>query len=222
VSLAKPDATSVQGPTPRAARWRVAVGIALAIALVASAAVLVWLVSERRGAAQSEQGQREEVMAQAEQFMLRVNTYGPDLLVGEQMPEYRKSVSEVITPKFNADFEKNVPANEQVVSQSQLSRTCQVFATGVSTIDDDSAVALVAGAFVNSYPQTPGATERVDADPAPFRVKVNLVKSNGTWLVDDFAPVTGTAADQQPTAPTDPAQSPLPIPSDEPSPGATP
>lgn len=205
-----------QRPQRRAPRVRIGLGIALVLALVVSGGVLVWLVSERRGAADAEQAQREQVMAQAEQFMLRVNTYGPDLLEGEQMPEYRKLVSEVITPKFDADFEKNVPANEQIVAQSKLARTCQVFATGVSSIDADSAVALVAGAFVNSYPKTPGATERINADPAPFRVQVKLVKVKGTWLVDDFTPVTGTDADQQSPPSSDPTGVPTGVPSSAP------
>jgi hypothetical protein len=32
----------------------------------------------------------------------------------------------------------------------------------------------------------------VQTEPAPFRVQVTLVKVNGTWLVDDFSPLTGT------------------------------
>jgi Mce-associated membrane protein len=143
-------------------------------------------------------------MAQSEQFMLRVNTSGPDRLDGDTMPQYRKLVEEVITPKFAADFEKNVPAAEQTVKQAGLARTCEVFSTGVSAIDADSATALVAGSFTNSYPKTAGSDERVDTDPAPFRVQVSLVKIKGTWLVDDFTPLTGDAPTEAPSgAPTD-------------------
>ena len=59
-------------------------------------------------------------MAQAEQFMLRINTYGPDLLEGDTMPKYRELVEEVITPKFAADFEKNAPLAEATVKQAGL------------------------------------------------------------------------------------------------------
>ena len=31
-------------------------------------------------------------------------------------------------------------------------------------------------------------------EPAPFRIEVSLVKVDGTWLVDNFTPVTGEAA----------------------------
>lgn len=222
-----PSAADPSGGARRAPRLRLALGVVLTLALVASACLFVWLLAQRRGEADAEQLQREEVMAQAEQFMLRVNTYGPDLLQGEEMPAYRKQVSAVISPKFNADFLKNVTANEQVVAQSQLSRTCQVFATGVSVIDEDSATALVAGAFVNSYPKTPGATERVAADPSPFRVEVRLVRSNGHWLVDDFDPVTGTGTDQGAQPGGTPSQLPSIVPettgpTPEPTTGATP
>ena len=55
--------------------------------------------------------------------MLRINTYGPDLLEGDTMPEYRELVEEVITPKFAADFEKNAPLAEATVEQAGLART---------------------------------------------------------------------------------------------------
>ncbi len=43
----------------------------------------MWLLAERRGAADGVQSEREAVMRQAEQFMLRINTYGPDQLDDE-------------------------------------------------------------------------------------------------------------------------------------------
>ena len=153
--------------------------------------------------------------------MLRINTYGPELLQGDTMPDYRTLVEEVITPKFAADFEKNAPLAEQTVKQAGVGRTCKVFSTGVSAIDADSATALVAGSFTQSYPASEGSDERVETDPAPFRVQISLVKTKGTWLVDDFTPLTGDAEDPtggglpsgtespaasgtaEPTAPTD-------------------
>ncbi len=154
---------------------------------------LVWLVSSRGvgavgvgGDQEQVQSEREAVMAQTEQFMLRMGTYGPDLLDDKgAMPEYRQRVEDVITPKFAVSFEKEAATAEQIVAQAQISRQASVFATGVSAIDDDSATALVAGAFTDSYPKT-GARE-----PAPFRIEVSLVKVKGEWLVDNFTPVTG-------------------------------
>lgn len=208
-SATDPAHDTVQRPTSHSLRLTLLV-VLLAL-LLASTAVVAYLAATRpvpalgiEGSQASLQKERESVMAQAEQFMLRVNTYGPDLLEGDTMPDYRKLVEEVITPKFAADFEKNVPAAEQTVKEAGLARTCQVFSTGVSAIDSDSATALVAGSFTNSYPKSPGSDERVETDPAPFRVQVKLVKIKGTWLVDDFTPLTGDAPTEQTTpAPSD-------------------
>ncbi len=187
------SASPAASPTEAGSRpstFRVALLGVLVVALLASAGILVWLLAGRRGEAEDLQREREAVMAQSEQFMLRVNTYGPDLLDAQgQMPTYRKLVQEVITAKFETSFESGVTAAEQTVSQAGVSRAAKVFAVGVSSIDADSATALVAGSFTNSYPQ--GKDKRVSDNPAPFRVEVTLVKTDGKWLVDDFSPVTG-------------------------------
>ena len=216
------QATTAQ-PTARSLRLVLLV-VLVALLLVATAAV-AYLAATRPvsalgidGAQASLQSERESAMSQAEQFMLRVNTYGPDLLDGEEMPQYRKLVEEVITPKFAADFEKNVPAAEQTVAQAGLARTAQVFSTGISSIDSDSATALVAGSFTNSYPQTKGSDERVETEPAPFRVEVKLVKTKGEWLVDDFTALTGDSDDSGATGGADPTELPSVVPSE----GATP
>lgn len=109
------------------------------------------------------------------------------------MSKYRAQVEQVITPKFKSSFEQGVTAAEQTVAQAGLARTAQVFAVGVSSFDADSATALVAGSFTNTYPQgRQGRKGRVADDPTPFRIEVKLVKTDGTWLVDDFTPVTGS------------------------------
>jgi Mce-associated membrane protein len=179
--------------------WRLALLAVLAVLLLASVAAVAYLAATRPvpalridGKQEALQSQRESVMNQAEQFMLRINTYGPDKLTDDgTMPSYRKLVEEVITPKFAADFEKNAPLAEATVKQAGLARSAQVFSTGVSAIDSDSATALVAGSITQSYPKKPGSGQRVQTEPAPFRVQVSLVKIKGTWLVDDFQPLTG-------------------------------
>ena len=192
--LTSSDATSrPQGaPEPgrsRSETFRLALLGVLVVALLAASGTLVWLLAGRRGEAEDLQREREQVMAQSEQFMLRVNTYGPDLLDSSgQMPKYRELVEEIITLKFKASFEQGVTAAEQTVAKAGVGRTAKVFSTGVSAIDADSATALVAGSFTNTYPR---GKNRVTDDPAPFRVKVTLVKTDGKWLVDDFTPVTG-------------------------------
>jgi hypothetical protein len=69
-------------------------------------------------------------MATTQQFVLRVNTYGPSLLDSQgQMPQYRARVKAVITPKFAASFDQSVPVAEQSVKNYGLDRTCAVFST---------------------------------------------------------------------------------------------
>jgi hypothetical protein len=188
-------------------RLRLTLLAVLAVLLLASVAAVAYLAATRpvpalgiEGEQEALQTQRESVMAQAEQFMLRINTYGPDKLADDgTMPDYRKLVEEVITPKFAADFEKNAPLAEATVKQAGLARTAQVFSTGVSAIDSDSATALVAGSITQSYPKEPGSDQRVETEPAPFRVQVTLVKIKGTWLVDDFQPLTGSGDSGEPS-----------------------
>ena len=186
--------TDEAGSAPvQSPRFRRGLLVVLTVIVVAGLMTLVWLVSSRGvgavgvgGDQEQVQGEREAVMAQTEQFMLRMGTYGPDLLDDKgAMPEYRQRVEDVITPKFAVSFEKEAATAEQLVAQAKISRQASVFATGVSTLDDDSATALVAGAFTDSYPET-GARE-----PAQFRIEVSLVKVKGEWLVDNFTPVTG-------------------------------
>lgn len=146
--------------------------------------------------------ERERVMDVASQFMLRVNSYGPeDLAEDGTMPDYRERVGELITPAFRADFDTQVGTAEQTVAQAELGRECEVFGVGVSTLDADSATALVAGSFTNTYPGNGRrADERVSSEPAPFRVRISLVKVAGEWLVDDFAPVTGAGVSLEDSA----------------------
>jgi hypothetical protein len=185
--------TSTPHDSTRSLPIRLVLLCALVVALLASAVVLVWLVSDRRGAADDLQSERETAMAQARQLVLRVGTYGPDQLEGQQMPEYREQVSELMTDKLAADFEKNgAPLAEQTVAQTRASRSAEVFSTGVSAIDDDSATVLVAGAFQTTFPARRGQ-EVQQPDPTPFRYVVDLNKVDGTWLVDGYDAATEAA-----------------------------
>jgi Mce-associated membrane protein len=204
--------SDLQDPPPNqqhrvSARFRLTLLVVLLVVLVVATASVAYLGATRTVSSlglndtpDSTQTERDAVMAQAEQFMLRLNTYGPTLLEGDTMPKYRQLVEEVITPKFAVDFEKNVTAAETLVKQSGLARTATVYSTGVASLDADSATALVAGSFTQSYPKKPGSSDRVQTDPASFRVEVKLVKIKGKWLVDDFTPVTGDDDSASPTA----------------------
>jgi Mce-associated membrane protein len=179
------------GPSPHSALFRIVLLGVLTVALVASLGWVALLASHRNGSTDALQADREAAMATTQQFVMRVNTYGPSLLDSSgQMPTYRSQVEAVITPKFAASFEQTVPVAEKSVKSYGLQRTCAVFSTGVEVIDSDSAQVLVAGSISQTVENRAG--KRVSAgEPAPFRLRVSLDKIDGTWLVDDYQPVTG-------------------------------
>lgn len=193
-TLERPDqVTAAERPTPDVLRWGVLVVLG---ALIVAAVVALGIQAAHRGGnpfstADRTQAARDDVMSQARRFMLRVNTYGPDLLEDGKMPDYRNQVAALVTAKFGADFEKNVPYAEATVAQAGLARTTEVYAVGVDELDLDRgrATALVAGAFTNSFPDAKDKSKRVSADPQPYRVAVTLVRQGGTWKVDAFTPV---------------------------------
>ena len=189
----EPLTDAAKGTSVRSAGFRLVLLVALVAVLVAGLGSLAYLLSTRAvdavgiGGDQAQvQGDREAVMAQTEQFVLRFGTYGPDLL-DEQggMPAYRQRVKDVITPKFAVSFDKQAGTAEEIVAKADISRSADVFATGVAAIDSDSATTLVAGTFTDSYPK------QGQLEPTPFRFEVTLVKVKGSWLVDNFTPVTG-------------------------------
>jgi len=182
------------GAPRRGPRWRVLLAAVLGCVVAVCVALLVWLSAGGRASAGGLEltDEREQVMSLTDQFVKRLGTYSPDMLDDSgQMPAYREQVREVITPKFAADFDKEVATAEQLVAQGRITRSADVFATAVSAIDDDSARVLVAGAFTDSYAQGSGGKARtVEQEPLPFRFTVDLVTIDGEWLVDDFTPVS--------------------------------
>jgi len=194
------------GSSRRTRLRRVLAGV-LAAVVVLCVALLVWMSAGGRSSASGGLDlprEREQAMSLADQFVKRLGTYSPDMLDDSgQMPAYREQVREVITPKFAADFDKEVATAEQLVAQGGITRSAEVFATAVSSVDDDSARVLVAGAFTDSYTQGTGNKARtVDQEPLPFRFTVDLVRIEGEWLVDDFTPVSAPAESGDPATGT--------------------
>jgi Mce-associated membrane protein len=182
--------------TPRSTTFRLVLLVVLVVLLVVSSCALVWVLTTRGGESNDVQEEREEVMSQTRQFVLRLNTYGPEDLDDQQhLTAYKDQVDEVITPKFATDFESSgLPIAEQTVAQAGYSRAAEVFGVGVQQLDEDSAVAIVAAGLTGSYPDPKhpdDPSKRVAAGEDVLRWEVDLVKTDGQWLVDDYAPVTG-------------------------------
>ena len=183
-------------PPPPAPLWRLLLAAVLVLVCLACSGLVAWRLSAPTSGSSlglDAPDDRERVMSLTDQFVKRLGTYSPDMIdASGQMPAYRDQVHEVITPKFAADFDKQVTTAEQLVAQAGITRSTDVFATAISSIDDDSARALVAGAFTDSYTQGSGkAQQTTPQEPLPFRFTVDLVMIEGEWLVDDFTPVTG-------------------------------
>lgn len=194
-----PEAPNSTTAAPKSSTFRLVLLGVLVIALLASAGILVWLLADRRGGAEDLQSEREDVMSQTEQFVLRLNTYGPDQLDDQgHLPDYQKQVAAVITPKFATDFETSgLPIAEQTVAQAGYARTAKIFGVGVDVIDADSATAVVAASLTSTYadPKHPDdPSKRGASDTDVLRWEVDLVKEDGEWLIDDYAPVTGEGA----------------------------
>ena len=173
----------------RAAGFRLGLlGVLLALLLVAAGS-FIWLAADRLGNEQSDlQGDRERVMSTAEQFMLRLGTHNPSMLDDQgKMPEYRRLVEELSTTKLKTQLDgADFQIAEKLTDQAGLSRTTLVYATGVQSIDADSATVLVAGSVTDTF------SKQDPREPQAFRYALGLVKVEGSWLVDDCqSPSTG-------------------------------
>lgn len=167
----------------------------------------------------AEESDREALMSASRTFVLRFNTYGPDMLDDEgHLPDYA-AVSDLMTSKFATVFDQNVGYAETTVQKLGASRSAKVYAVGVASQDADSAEVLVAGTVELSYPypkqlgqQTSDdkksgdskGTPEVTSGPQRFRYQVSLVKVGGTWLVDDLDDIDdGLPPFSQPATPQD-------------------
>jgi hypothetical protein len=120
---------------------------------------------------------RHTVVAVAEQFCLRMD--GVD---GSDTDGYVKRVSELLTTKQKAKFTSEFEQFQKLGIQPGLKGTGTILASGLTDMDADSATVLVAH---DSAVKDSGATTQ-----RHYRWTVNLRKVSGTWLVDDFTPVS--------------------------------
>ncbi len=122
----------------------------------------------------SDSGDVGRVKAVSEQFALRM-----DSLSSKDVPGYIKNVAEVLTTRCRADFEKSEAALAGSIGSVAFTTKGLVRATGVATLDDDSATVMI----VHDSQKT---AESGQSLLSAYRWTLNLRKVNGTWLVDQF------------------------------------
>lgn len=169
-----PDPAGSSG-APRLVVVMVAVLAALVV-LGLTAALVGWWVAKEPGAAAARLDQRGEVTRVAEQFTVRVNNYEAD-----SVDEYKASVGELLSTKFRGGFDEAMEEIVGRVQEAEMESRGEVLASGVASLDDDSARVLVAA--------DASVTTVYDERQRHFRWEVSLVKVDGEWLVDDFTPV---------------------------------
>ena len=161
---------------------RLSRGIALTLAVLAAAALVAIVVElvvlrPRYQEARADERARAEVAQAAEQFAVQVNNYDT-----ESIDDYQESVRSLLTTKFAGEFEKAMGDIVTSVNEAQMSSRGKVLTSAVASVDPDSAeVLVVADANVRTV---------FDTRARHFRWEVSLVKVDGTWLVDNFTPVT--------------------------------
>lgn len=147
----------------------------LSLLLVLSA-VAIGILLHERGDVESNLDTRREVVGVAERFTVQVNNYD-----SRSVDDYRASVSSMLSTKFSDEFDKAMDDIVKNVQQAKMDSEGSVLASGVASLDPDSARVLVAAdADVKTV---------FDSRQRHFRWEVSLVKVDGTWLVDDFTPV---------------------------------
>ena len=154
---------------------RTAMAGVLVLLLVAAVAAGIWGFA-RLSSAEKEIDARADVVRVAEQFAVAVNNFDSN-----SVDDYRSSVSELLSTKFRGEYDKAMEDIVTSVQEAEMESEGEVLASGVATIDDDSArVLVVSDATVKTV---------FDERQRHFRWEVSLVKVEGKWLVDDFTPV---------------------------------
>ena len=203
-AVADASTDSATPSSPRSSRTRSALLVAFVAVivgcLVSLGVLLVTNDDEAEDTGGQPQAQREELMTQTQQFVIRVNTYGPSWLDEQnKMPRYVEGVKELLTAKFAAGFEESVLIPEAQVAQSGYGRSAKVFAVGVASMDEDSATVLVGWVRTDSYPKPRDPSKRLKLPGNPERWAVQLVRTQGEWLVDNYAVISEIPEDGQPS-----------------------
>jgi hypothetical protein len=121
-------------------------------------------------------GERREVITRATDFAVTFNTYS----IGEKA-DYQRRVKALMTPAYFKEFTKITDAMFGAIQdKKQSSGDAKVISTAVDTIDEDSAIVLVA---VNAAVKSTGEKAAVERR---FRWTVTLGRYQDEWRVREF------------------------------------
>ena len=151
------------------------VSAVLAVLLVLGVVAAV-LLALRTRSDQDEQKERAAASNVASQFALRM-----DKIDGTKFDSYIKGINQLLTTKAKTKNTEVFDAMKQSYETAKVKGSGKVLLTGVGDSDDDSATVLVV--HDASVSTTQGDVEH------HYRWSVDMVKVNGSWLVDDFNPV---------------------------------
>ncbi|GAA0194695.1 hypothetical protein GCM10008944_09550 [Cytobacillus oceanisediminis] len=154
---------------------RILVVLAVLGVLVGAAGLVVPRVIGDGG----EDSGRSAVAARVNDFATVYNTYDV-----ADLADYQKRMKPLLTPGYYTEFERITGAVFGALeSKDQKSGAANVLGVAVDSIDDDSAVAIVAVDASITTSADEAAVQR------RFRWKVTLTRSGDDWLVSQFETV---------------------------------
>jgi hypothetical protein len=146
----------------------------------------------RFGGSDDTQSERQEVVRRASDFAVAFNTY-----TVEDKADYQRRMKTLMTPSYFKEFTEITDAMFGAIEdKKQSSGDAKVLATAVDSIDQDSAVVLVA---VNAGVRSSGAKTAVERR---FRWTVTFGRYQGEWRVREFdsvAPLQATTGEATPS-----------------------
>lgn len=142
------------------------------LALLAVVAEVAWLRPQHQRIDELA-ADRSEAISVAQSFMVQWNSFD-----AAGLDDYRERVSALMSTKFRTEFETQFGDVARVVESTEMTSSGTVLKTGLASLDDDSAqVLVIADAAVETTS---------DARQRHFRWAIDLVKVDGSWVVDSW------------------------------------
>jgi Mce-associated membrane protein len=121
---------------------------------------------------------RAEVVSVANDYATKLSSFDY-----RDLNKNRKSITSMSTADFGKKYDEMVKALTEIVSNGKGVATAEVTNSAVESINGDKATVI---AFVNQKARNVVAP---DGKNQPYRMVVKLVRTDGTWLVDDVQTV---------------------------------